>query len=447
MSQLFSLAPAAVKCPNCGHEVRYYDAVHSAFFGCAQCRTFFEYPETGAPKQLRKFKEVPTHSPVLAIGSTGQLEGKTYRVTGYMWRCEAKHASYRWEEFQLREEATGAYRQLAVFQGHWLLITATKQQYRVSLGGVVETPETDYALYNRYSPRILYAEGEFDWNVLADEGLTISEYISPPLMLVRERKNKSYNHWFKAHHLEPREVAEAFGLQPEQLPYRNGVGAAQPAPGAAIWPQLRTFSLLMALLVVVTHLYLMLWGNETVFNQEFVSEVPVVAAPDSARLAVPGTGTAQERQPLISPSFTVPGTGALNINLQAEVNNTWVEVPFTLVNEQTGQQFAGTGSIEYYSGVEDGESWSEGNKQQELLLNTVPTGRYHLNFYPVTDPVNTFGIHFRARVEARATAGSNAVLALLLLLLYPGILYLRRALHERTRWENSDFSPYASSDS
>ncbi|RSK33829.1 DUF4178 domain-containing protein [Hymenobacter metallilatus] len=445
MSQPASPAPAAVCCPECRHEVRYYDAVHSAFFGCPHCRTLFEYPETGAPKKLRKFRDIPGQQPVLALGSVGRLEDKAYRVTGYMWRCEAKNASYRWEEFQLREEGSGSYRQLAVFQGHWLLITTTEEQYRVSTEGVLEAPDTDFRLYNRYSPRILYAEGEFDWNVLADESLTISEYISPPLMLVRERQNKNYNHWFKARHLEPQEVAEAFGLPPEQLPYRSGVGSAQPAPGESAWPALRTFSLLMALLVVLTHVYLVLWGNERVFNQQFTSEVPVTT--DTAQVGLPITGATQERQPLVSPSFTVPGTGALTVKLYGEVNNTWVEVPFTLVNEQTGQQFAGTSSLEYYFGVEEGESWSEGTKQQELLLNMVPAGRYHLNFYPITDPVNNFGIVFRATVEARATAGSNAVLALVVLLLYPGILYVRRILHERGRWESSDFSPYASSDS
>lgn len=445
MSQAPSFAPASVKCPGCGHEVRYYDAIHSAFFGCTSCQTFFEYPETGAPKQLRRFTDLPHHHPILALGSTGQLAGETYRVTGYMWRCEAKNAAYRWEEFQLHQETTGQYRQLAVFQGHWLLIEATNEQYRPGTNSLVETPEADFRLYNRYSPRILYAAGEFDWNVLADESLTISEYISPPRMLVRERKNKKSDQWFTARHLEPREVAAAFGLSESQLPYREGTGAAQPAPGEATWPQLRTFALLMALLVVLTHLYLMLWGNEMVFNQEFTSEVPVAALTDSARLSLPATGATQERQPLVSPTFLVPGTGALNVKLQAEVNNTWVEVPFSLVNEQTGQQFAGSSSLEYYFGVEDGESWSEGNQEQELMLNTVPTGRYHLNFYPVTDPVNNFGIRFRATVEARATAGSNAVLALVILLLYPGLLWVRRSTHERSRWETSDFSPYTSS--
>ena len=441
MSEPVALAPAAIRCPHCAHEVRYYDALHSAFFGCPACGTFFEYPEQGAPKQLRRFKEQPRHSRPLALGSTGRLEGEIYRITGYQWRCEAKGQSYRWEEFQLRHETTGANRQLAVFQGHWLLIEPTDEQYRTTTGGTVETADANFQLYNRYSPRVLYAEGEFDWNVLSDESLTVSEFISPPLMLVRERQNKNYDHWFLARHLEPEEVAEAFGVPRSQLPYRNGTGAAQPAPGQAYWPQLATFSLLMALTVVLTHVSLMLWGNETVFNREFVTAPPMLSAPDS--LGQPVLTSGSERPVLVSPSFAVPGTGALTVELWASLNNSWVELPYALVNEQTGQQFAATGNLESYSGVEDGESWHEGNQDAEALLSQVPAGPYHLNFYPVADPGKSEAIQFRATVQARATAGSNAGLALLLLLLYPGLLYARRALHESSRWENSDFSPYS----
>ncbi|MFD2787101.1 DUF4178 domain-containing protein [Hymenobacter rubripertinctus] len=440
MSQPVQFAPAAIRCPHCGHEVRYYDALQSAFFGCPACKTFFEYPEQGAPKQLRRFKDSPPPTIPLAVGSTGQLDSETYRITGYQWRCEAKGQSYRWEEFQLRHETTGANRQLAVFRGHWLLIEPTAEQYRASQGGLIEAEETDFQLYNRYSPRVLYAEGEFDWNVLSDESLTFSEYVGPPLMLVRERQNKNRDHWFLARHLEPAEVAEAFGVPRSQLPHRAGVGAAQPVPGFSKWPQLRTLALVMALVVVVTHVLLMLWGNETVFNREFVTE-PLPTQPVTDSLGQLVTPNGPERQVLVSPSFAVPGTGALTVKLWASVDNSWVELPFALVNEQTGQQFAASSSLEYYHGVADGESWHEGNLNAETLLSQVPAGPYHLNFYPVADLSKPEAIQFRATVQARATAGSNAGLALLLLLLYPGMLYVRQILHESTRWENSDFSP------
>ena len=144
---------------------------------------------------------------------------------------------------------------------------------------------------------------------------------------------------------------------------------------------------------------------------------------------------------LVSPSFTVPGTGALTVDLWAGLNNSWVEIPYALVNEQTGQQFAASTNLEHYSGVEDGESWQEGKQEAATLLNEVPAGQYHLNFYPLAEPGKAEQVAFRATVQARATAGSNAGLALLLLLLYPGYIYLRRASHEHTRWQNSDFGP------
>ncbi|MBX0290602.1 DUF4178 domain-containing protein [Hymenobacter sp. HSC-4F20] len=411
--------------------------MNSAFFGCPQCQAFFEYPEVGKPKLLRQFKEKPYMQRVLPLGTTGTLEGEPYRVTGYMWRREAKTTAH-WEEYQLRHEKTGAYHQLAVYQGHWMLIEPTEEQYRVqqenSRQSFVETTDSTFVLYNRYSPRVLYAEGEFDWNVLDDEALTVSEFISPPLMLVRERNKSKRVSWFLARHLDPLAIQNGFGITNSHIPARVGTGAIEPAPGQASWPILRTFSLVVALLVVATHLFLMAWGNETVLDADFIS------SPATVPLAQP-VGSSSDRPVHVSPSFTVPGNGALSIQLWANVDNSWLELPFTVVNEQTGQLFEVTRGMEYYHGVEGGESWSEGSTQADALLTSVPAGRYHLNFYPAADASNQNPVSFRVTVQARASFGSNAFLALILLLLYPAIQYARRYFHEQRRWENSDFGP------
>ncbi|GAB2777698.1 hypothetical protein HNQ93_001761 [Hymenobacter luteus] len=434
-------APAQVECPSCWQQLPYYDAINSAFFGCPKCHTFFEYPEIGKPKQLQKFKAKPSMQRTLPLGATGTLKGVPYRVTGYMWRREVNSTAH-WEEYQLRHEETGAYHQLAVYQGHWMLLEPTEEQYRVQQGNsrraFVETTDDTFRLYNRYSPRVLYAEGEFDWNVLDDESLSISEYISPPLMLVRERTATKRVHWFRAQHLDPLEIQNGFRVVNSHIPFRTGTGAIEPAPSQATWPILRTFSLVAALLVVVTHLFLMAWGNETVLDTDFVSN------PQTVPLEQP-VGSGGDRPMRVSPSFTVPGTGALSIRLSANVDNSWLELPFTVVNEQTGQLFEATRGMEYYHGVEDGESWSEGSTETDALLNSVPAGRYHLNFYPAADASNQNPISFHATVQARASFGSNAFLALVLLLLYPAIQFVRRHYHEQQRWENSDYGPGAAS--
>ncbi|UYZ64961.1 DUF4178 domain-containing protein [Hymenobacter weizhouensis] len=429
-------APAQVPCPECQQVLPVYDALHSTHFGCPHCGAFFEQEDNTKPQILRKYEELPPQQLALPLGATGTLRGAAYQVVGYTLRQEAQSKA-RWEEYQLWQPGTDAYHQLALYQGHWILIEPTPEQPKVGRPKgncqLAESTLGTFALYNRYSPRIICAQGEFDWDITEDEHLTVSEFINPPLLLARERRGTNGRAaWYLGRHVEPKEIAAAFGVAAEQLPWPNDVGAVQPPPHQDKWPVLRALCLWLCLAVVVTHLALMAWGNQTVLDQEFTS----------APAAPPTTITfgSADRPVVVSPSFTVPGNGALSIDLWADVNNDWVELPFTVVNEQTGQFFEVTRGMEYYSGVEGGESWSEGSKDADALLNSVPAGRYHLNFYPAASDANATPIRFRATVMAQASFGSNAVLALLLLLLYPGILWWRRAAHEQGRWEQSDYS-------
>jgi hypothetical protein len=88
---------------------------------------------------------------------------------------------------------------------------------------------------------------------------------------------------------------------------------------------------------------------------------------------------------MVSAPFTLDHQSALEIDLVATLANQWLELPVSLVNEQTGQGFEFTKNIEFYSGVESGESWSEGSRNADAVLSRVPAGRYHLNFYPFTE--------------------------------------------------------------
>ncbi|UOQ67476.1 hypothetical protein [Hymenobacter volaticus] len=291
-----------------------------------------------------------------------------------------------------------------------------------------------YQIYNRYSPRILYAVGEFDWNILEDEQLVISEFILPPFMLVQEQQKSGERiNWYKAEHLEPTQVEAAFQADPSRMPRRNGVGAIQPAPGESNWPLLKGFALTMALAVVITQLLLLLAKPERLLLQQQFSSQPTTL--DNAVAAT----AAGSNNVIVTRSFEVQGPAALEFDVRSSLSNQWVEVPITLVNERTGVSYEFTKSLEYYSGVEDGESWSEGSRQDDATLAGIPSGRYHLNLYPTSD----FGTSLLVdlTVSQNTPLHSNAVLALLLLLLYPGIQYFRRYNFEQTRWLSSDYGP------
>ncbi|UOQ55461.1 DUF4178 domain-containing protein [Hymenobacter cellulosivorans] len=435
MSGQVTSLEARVACPSCLAQLTYYDPLASTVFGCPECHTLFKRQPNGTTERLKSFQDVPREAPILPLGSIGTMpDGLQYRVTGYMLRKEASSPA-RWLEFMLFNPDTG-YAQLAVYEGHWTFIKPSDQEHkglpgrsgshRVALDG-----DTTFHIYNKYQPRILYATGEFDWNVLDDEQLTVTEFVAPPLMLVEEKAKNRPVHWYRAEHIEPKHIAQAFGLTMSRLPYRSGVGAVQPPPGGNSWPALKNLTWLLLILTLLTELVMVgVRPRRELLNQEFVSDVG--AAPLATADA---TGKVQ-----VSESFEVhQGPAVLNFEVHSSVNNTWLELPVSLVNEQTGQGFEFTKSIEHYSGVEDGYSWSEGSVEAEATLAEVPPGRYHLNLYPATDYNRQ--VTFSVTVTENPWVPSNLLLVVLALLLYPAVLFYRRHSHEHQRWEQSNFPP------
>jgi hypothetical protein len=72
------------------------------------------------------------------------------------------------------------------------------------------------------------------WAVEVGEKVHSADYVSPPYMLTIEGTKKERTATL-SHHLEPEDVATAFGLAPGSLPPRTGVGAVQPAPKVGAW--------------------------------------------------------------------------------------------------------------------------------------------------------------------------------------------------------------------
>lgn len=421
---------ATLNCPKCQTAITYYDLSGSSYFGCPNCRTFFKYENEGPPEILTTFQPA-TSTPVFSIGSEGYLNGQFVRVVGVMHKKEAD-AYYNWLEYILLRQ-DGKYSQLAEYNGHWTVIEPTEQTYsHYHVGGrtyTINTNEGQYGLYNQYKPELLNAVGEFDWNILDDENLTISEYIRPPSMLVSEQ-GPTGSKWYKASYISRADLATAFGISKDILPTPSGVGAIEPAD-----PDDRSGALL-----AFTGMFLV---------AVFVLQIILSIAKPSKQLIRESYQTDSDSsgmiKPIITPSFDVDGPTALAFNMSASLDNQWIELPITLINEQSGRVYEFSKTLEYYHGVEGGESWSEGSRDDDAVLSRIPAGRYHLNIYPARDPGQS--VSFRISVTQNTMLGSNIVLLLLLVGIYPIILFVNKHWHESQRWSNSDYSKtYTESD-
>ena len=446
MSELapISGAAAAVACPQCATVLPSHDPDHSRYFGCSKCRTFFRAnplaPASGA-QRLDGFKKAIVPGPSLPLGMVAELGGYRCRLTGYQVRGEKDDRLAEWREYQLRpaeplvgDDPADFPLQLAEYQGHWLLIrrawqTPDRQGPRaVQDGSWEDETGRNYRIWHRYKPLIRDAVGEFDWNVLEDESLLITEYTSPPYLLASEQAGNDKPAWYLAQHLEPEQVARAFAMPLSDLPEPQDVGAAQPNP-TPHWPELARLTGLIAVLLTVAQLL-------------FVALRPTVDGSEEFVITEPAAGATS--QMLVSKSFEIRDAGALVVTLEApDLTNHWAEVTASLVNEQNGRGYEFTRSLEYYQGVEDGESWHEGDRSAKAVLSAVPAGRYHFNFYPTVDK-GTGAAALILRLEENTSLWSNYWLVLAGLGLLPLWVWWRRRSFEQSRWASSDFNPYAS---
>ncbi|MDB5271164.1 MAG: hypothetical protein JWP58_4204 [Hymenobacter sp.] len=428
---------AQLDCPECHASITYYDVAGSEYYACPHCHAYFKYSGEQNPKVFGNYNKQPSGNiSLLPVGTSGTLDGQPCRVIGIVERAELARngkLQYNWLEYQVYQPITNDYAQLSLFNGHWMVIRPAKRAYRVDGArgrrASVSQPDATYRLYNRYQSRVVYAVGEFDWNIEGDDQLSISEFISPPVMLVQER-NKGKDTWYRAEHIEPHDVAKAFSLDASKMPPRDGVGAVQPDPVKASWPALSLLTTLAFGLLLLLQI-----GQHVRHPDTTLLQASLQVEADTAAKSAPGTGKV-----IVSPSFTLDHPAALQVDLTTSLNNQWLELPVSLVNEQTGQGFEFTKNIEFYSGVEGGESWREGSRDADAVLSRVPAGRYHLNFYPFTE-AGPAAPQIDVRVTADPPLWSNFFIVLFLLLIYPTWQYIRRASHETARWSQSDYGP------
>jgi hypothetical protein len=152
--------------------------------------------------------------------------------------------------------------------------------------------------------------------------------------------------------------------------------------------------------------------------------------------ASPAGSDAPEPNVIFSDPFQLAGGQNIELIFHApSLNNNWVYVASDLVDQANGQVVNLESNIEYYSGVDDGDSWSEGSREDTLHVGPQPAGTYMIRFEGQSGPVRNETVH----VEVRQGVFRFGHLALAMFVLgFPlSIVGLISYLHEKRRWENS----------
>ena len=163
----------------------------------------------------------------------------------------------------------------------------------------------------------------------------------------------------------------------------------------------------------------------------------------------------------VTPQFEIKERTTIDINMSAPINNTWLEIGGDFVNDENGETEEFETGLEYYTGTDSDGAWSEGSTSTSRTIESVPKGKYHLNFEVSGPPLGTTSpsdpspptaltnnpVIFDIEVRTGALIWENFWYALLFISLYPIFVWWKTRKFEINRWSESDFSPYAVDDS
>ncbi|MEW5741133.1 MAG: DUF4178 domain-containing protein [Myxococcota bacterium] len=394
-----------------------------------------------------KLLEKPPYEPLIPLGAKGTLADPTekdsrpveWTCLAFLIRsCQVEDNRFPWEEYLLWNKDAG-FRWVMHSTGHWTWLRPipageVELHFRLAKHG-----GQSFKGYQEVFAVTDYVVGECYWTASVGEVAKAAEFINPPysINLDQTPNEATFTHGVL---LDSAVLVKAFGLKAKLNP-PVGIAPAQVnafrAKAAEAWTWAGIWAALLLALVVV---FSAMGHHGTYFDGSF--SVP------------PGAASGSPESQRFSEPFDIGDKVPLDVRVEAPgLSNNWLGVSVDLVNEATGEVISVYGEPSYYSGTEDGESWSEGSRSASLQTDVVTPGRYVLRTTPAFDPGRA--TDYRVTVSADDGPGVCCPVMLFLLLLLGPLYYsLRASSFETQRWNDSVFQsapnvssfPYAQSD-
>jgi hypothetical protein len=410
-----TLKARSFACPTCGAPLQVtHEKIETV--GCGSCGAVLD-TRNDKVAQIAQAQRQLLAPPLIPLGSKGTLQGEAVEVIGYMSRStESEGVHYYWREYVLAAPE-GRFVWLTEYDGHWNVARVLSRNVRAA-AGKVRLDSEDFKHFSSYKASVDYVIGEFPWRVTLNETATLHDYVLPPRMLSQE-VTKGEQTWTLGEYIEPQELVRAFGLKSQLLPPR-GVYANQPNPHEENHRRTcRRFWIFSSVAVAIYVLLLFIGPAGGLMTQQ-VSYGP------------------NDDEPKLTREFPLPrGAHRLEISHSTNLANNWVGLNMTLVNKETGEAWQAYRELSRYEGVDDGESWSEGSRDDEVVFTDLPPGTYLLAEEPDMDPGAP-----RVGAEVKiATAGprwSSLLLTVIFLMAFPIWTRIRKGSFEVRRWADSD---------
>jgi hypothetical protein len=233
--------------------------------------------------------------------------------------------------------------------------------------------------------------------------------------------------WSLGTYVSVKEVEKAFGAS--NLPKPSNVAPNQPFRHKSVY---KYWLLLLPILLVVGLLATMIGGStQRVTSREYT---------------FPPLPNADGTQVVFSDQFELKGRRNVKITAQASgVDNTWLYVEGDLINDDTGLVQSFPLSVEYYHGVEEGESWTEGKSSDDSTVSAMPGGKYTLRLEAQWEKWQQ-PMPVLITVEQGTNRGVNLILALIVISIIPIFVIIWQIVFESRRWSESSFGGSSDSD-
>ncbi|HET6648121.1 MAG TPA: DUF4178 domain-containing protein, partial [Pyrinomonadaceae bacterium] len=274
--------------------------------------------------------------------------------------------------------------------------------------------------------------GEFYWKVETGEMVRGVDYVKPPEMLSKEvsfvqvtddeqakKRTTGEINWSLGTYLPVADVEKTFGLKGLLRP--STVAPNQPYPHKWVYKYWGIFLVVAILAGLVS----VIASGST--RQVFSQNITLAALPNA-------DGT----QVYFSEPFELAGRRNIRVSGEAPVDNSWIYLEGDLINDETGLVQSFPIEISYYYGVEDGESWTEGDRNDSAYTSSLPAGRYILRLEGQWERWQQ-PASLNVKIEQNVTSGFNFLVMLIALSLLPVIMLIYHISFERRRWSESMF--------
>ncbi len=411
-------------CPHCGGALELRAPDKTLRVTCPNCGSLLD----AAQGQLRFLAALaPTRArPAFPLGAVATFEGDPFTLIGFVRRSvEVDGVRYHWDEYLLYHPVRG-FRWLVQSDGHWNYVRPLPPGRVHTIGRRAVLDERDFKLFQENVARVDHVLGEFYWRIHEGEEVAFADYVHPPDMLSRELAHEGAAReisWSLGTYTRPADIEAQFGVKDLPRPSPGSIAPNQPFPYSrvyAYWGMLAAAALLIGLAVMVAG------PRRPVFAQRFTIPNPGREGPTT----------------FFSPPLEVVGRRNIQVTAQAPVDNSWVEIEGDLVNEETGLVQSFTLPIEYYHGVDGGESWTEGSRRGAVYLSALPAGKYTLRLEFQRQPGASLPVDVTVREGVPRL--THWLVALAALSVFPAGVAIYHVRFTRKRWEDSPYSPFHS---